>query len=73
VLAIFSHVNITRYRLAWQQIFSNHFGAAIVNARAFEEIQRLKSRLERQNAYVQEEVVEAKDFGGLVGQSYALR
>ena len=41
--------------------------------RAFEEIQRLKAQLEMQNAYLQEEVVEAKALGGLVGQSQALR
>ena len=73
VLAIFSRVNATKDRLAWQQIFSDHFGAAIANARAFEEIQRLKAQLEMQNAYLQEEVVEAKAFGGLVGQSRALQ
>jgi transcriptional regulator with GAF, ATPase, and Fis domain len=73
VLAIFSPVNATKDRLAWQQIFSNHFGAAIANARAFEEIQRLKDELEQQNAYLKEEVIEAKAFGDLVGQSAALR
>jgi transcriptional regulator with GAF, ATPase, and Fis domain len=73
VLAIFSRVNATKDRLAWQQIFSNHFGAAIANARAFEEIQKLQAELERQNAYLKEEVIEAKAFGDLVGQSVALR
>ena len=73
VLAIFSRVNATKDRLAWQQIFSNHFGAAIANARAFEEIQKLKAELEQQNAYLKEEVIEAKAFGDLVGQSAALR
>ena len=41
--------------------------------RALEEIEVLKSQLEMQNAYLQEEVVEAKAFGELVGQSQALR
>ncbi len=40
--------------------------------RAFEEIQRLKAQLEMQNAYLEEEVVVAKAFGELVGQSHAL-
>src|SRR3989454_392086 len=48
-------------------------GAAIANARAFEEIQRLKAQLEVHNAYLQEEVVQAKAFGELVGESAALR
>lgn len=57
----------------WSRIFADHLGAAIANARAFEEIQRLKAQLELQNTYLQEEVVEAKAFGDLVGQSSALR
>jgi transcriptional regulator with GAF, ATPase, and Fis domain len=73
VLAIFSRANRTKDRSAWHQIYSDHFGAAIANARAFKEIQRLKAQLEMQNAYLQEEVVEAKAFGELVGQSQALR
>jgi transcriptional regulator with GAF, ATPase, and Fis domain len=57
----------------WIAIFADHIGAAIANARAFEEIQRLKAQLELQNTYLQEAVVEAKAFGDLVGQSAALR
>ena len=41
--------------------------------RAFEEIDLLKSQLELENAYLQKEVVEARAFGSLVGQSAALR
>jgi transcriptional regulator with GAF, ATPase, and Fis domain len=73
VLVIFSRANFTKDRHAWQRIFSDHFGAAIANARAFEEIQHLKAQLEMQNAYLEEEVVQAKAFGALVGQSQALR
>jgi transcriptional regulator with GAF, ATPase, and Fis domain len=73
VLAIFSHVNVTRDRRAWHKIFADHIGAAIANARAFEEIQKLKTELEQQNALLKEEVIEAKAFGELVGQSAALR
>jgi transcriptional regulator with GAF, ATPase, and Fis domain len=54
-------------------VFADHIGAAIANARAFEEIQRLKAQVELQNAYLQEEVVEAKAFGDLIGQSGVLR
>jgi len=57
----------------WGRIFADHIGAAIANARAFEEIERLKAQLEQQNTYLQEEIVEAKAFGSLVGQSAALR
>ena len=41
--------------------------------RAFQEIEGLKSQLELHNTYLQEEVVEAKAFGDLVGQSSGLR
>jgi len=41
--------------------------------RAFGEIEALKSQLELQNAYLQEEVVEARAFGDLIGQSATLR
>jgi transcriptional regulator with GAF, ATPase, and Fis domain len=57
----------------WSRIFADHIGAAIANARAFDEIQHLKGQLELQNAYLQEAVVEAKAFGDLVGQSAGLR
>jgi transcriptional regulator with GAF, ATPase, and Fis domain len=57
----------------WGRIFADHIGAAIANARAFEEIQRLKAQLEQQNTYLLEEVVEANAFGDLIGQSAALR
>ena len=71
-------VGFTRSRMPdearpWGRIFADHIGAAIANARAFEEIQRLKAQLELRNAYLQEAVVEAKAFGDLVGQSAALR
>ncbi|HWQ92257.1 MAG TPA: sigma 54-interacting transcriptional regulator, partial [Clostridia bacterium] len=57
----------------WGQIFADHIGAAIANARAFEEIELLRTKLELQNTYLQEEVVEAKAFGDLIGNSAALR
>ena len=57
----------------WGRIFADQVGAAISNARAFDEIQRLKAQLELQNSYLQEAVVEAKAFGDLVGQSAALK
>ncbi|MCC6697650.1 MAG: sigma 54-interacting transcriptional regulator [Candidatus Hydrogenedentes bacterium] len=57
----------------WGQVFSDQLGAAIANAQAFQEIQRLKTQLELQNSYLEEAVIEAKAFGDLVGQSAPLR
>ena len=71
-------MGFTRERLpvetrSWGRIFADHIAAAIGNARAFEEIQRLKAQLELQNTYLQEEVVEARAFGDLIGRSGVLR
>ncbi len=73
VAAAYAQEKIADEALPWGLIFANHIGAAIANARAFEEIQRLKAQLEMQNAYLQEEAVEARAFGSLVGQNAALR
>ncbi len=73
VIAAFSREALPEEGRPWGQVFADHIGSAIANARAFEEIQRLKAQLEQQNAYLQEEVVEARAFGDLVGQSAALR
>ena len=73
VLVIFNRINLPKESSAWRRIFADHIGGAVANARAFEEIQRLKAQLEMQNACLREEVIEAKAFGDLVGQSHALR
>jgi len=69
----FAREHIPESFTPWGQVFADHVGAAIANARAFDEIQRLKGQLELQNTYLQEAVVEAKAFGDLVGQSAALK
>jgi transcriptional regulator with GAF, ATPase, and Fis domain len=73
VIAAFVRDDMPDEALPWGQIFADQIGGAIANARAFEEIQRLKAQLEQQNTYLLEEVVEAKAFGDLVGQSAVLR
>jgi transcriptional regulator with GAF, ATPase, and Fis domain len=72
VVGSFSRVLPPEEMRQWARVFADHIAAAIANARAFEEIERLKSQLEQQNAYLREEVVVAKAFGDLVGQSAAL-
>ena len=73
VIAAYLRHDMLEESLPYGQIFGHYIGAAVANARAFEEIQRLNTQLEQQNAYLQEEVVEARAFGDLVGQSAALR
>jgi transcriptional regulator with GAF, ATPase, and Fis domain len=72
VLGAFSRANHSDESRRWGRVFADHIAGAIANARAFEEIERLKAQLEQQNAYLREEIVEAKAFGDLVGQSGAL-
>ena len=72
VLAGYTRQDLGEDAWPWSSILADHLAAVIANARSFEEIQRLKAQLELQNTYLQEEVVEAKAFGDLVGQSGAL-
>ena len=72
VLTGFTRQNLPEESRPWGRVFADHLGAAIANARAFDEIQHLKAQLEQRNTYLQEEVVEAKAFGNLVGRSAAL-
>ncbi len=73
MVVVLTHKSVPPESLYWIRIFADHLGAAIANARAFDEIQRLKAQLEQQNAYLREEVQEARAFGDLVGSSAALR
>lgn len=73
VIAAFSRISIPEAGPMWARIFADHIAAAIANARAFEEIQRLKAQLELENAYLLEEVAESKAFGELVGRSTVLK
>src|SRR5262249_57698834 len=45
----------------------------IINARAFEEIEQLKRRLELENEYLREEISQSQAFGDLVGSSPGLK
>ncbi len=56
VLGLFDRLEISAEDFAWLRTFADHAAVAISNARAFEEIARLKDRLERDNAYLRQEV-----------------
>jgi transcriptional regulator with GAF, ATPase, and Fis domain len=73
VLALFTRIPIPEQGPAWLRIFADHIAVAFVNARAFEENDRLRSRLELETAYLREEVREAKALGDIIGQSANLR
>jgi len=73
VLAVFSRAEIQEAQFEWLRTFADHAAVAIANARAFEEVARLRQQLELERDYLREEVREALAFGEIVGQSPALQ
>jgi transcriptional regulator with GAF, ATPase, and Fis domain len=71
VLGVFARQPIGDACMGWLRMIADHAAAAIVNARAFAEIEALRKRLEQENEYLREEVTGGA-FGELVGQSPAL-
>jgi transcriptional regulator with GAF, ATPase, and Fis domain len=73
VLGVFLRARLDGELLIWLRMIADHAAAAIANARAFEEIERLRARLELENVYLRDEVKAAYAFGDIVGTSPALR
>ena len=73
VLAIFTTIPTPEEGPVWLRIFADEIAGAIVNARAFEEIERLQAHLELENTYLQEEVREARAFGDIIGQTASIQ
>jgi transcriptional regulator with GAF, ATPase, and Fis domain len=73
VLAVFTRTPLSQSCLDWLRMIADLVAASIANTRAFEEIQSLRTQLELENAYLKEEVSEARAYGDIVGQSPALR
>lgn len=73
VIAVFTGIPTPDEGPAWLRIFADEIAGAIINARAFEEIERLREQLELQNIYLQEEVREAKSFGAILGQNLSMQ
>lgn len=73
VLGIFRREPITPEDFRWLRIFADQAAVAIANARAFEEIERLKSELEDENALLREEVTGFDSHREILGQSPPMR
>jgi len=73
VLGVFSRTRLTENVFAWLRTFADSAAVAITNASRFEEIDRLRAKLELENEYLQTEIKEIYDFGEIVGQSAALQ
>ena len=72
-MVVFLRIRPQPEGMTWMRILADHAATAIANARAFEEIERLKSQLELERDYLREEVREAHAFGDIVGRSAALK
>jgi transcriptional regulator with GAF, ATPase, and Fis domain len=72
VLAVFARGAVGPECMDWLRTLADHTAAAIATARAFEQIEQLRAKLERENEYLREEVTEAGAFGELIGQGPAL-
>lgn len=59
--------------VSFLQLVANQVAVAVENAQAFEEIQALKDKLAKENAYLEEEIRTEHNFGDIVGESDALR
>ncbi|MBZ4420591.1 sigma 54-interacting transcriptional regulator [Myxococcus sp. RHSTA-1-4] len=73
VLAVFSRRVLGAQEFSWLRTFADHAAVALSNARAFEEVARLRGQLELERDYLREEVKDALSFGELVGKSAALQ
>jgi transcriptional regulator with GAF, ATPase, and Fis domain len=72
VLAAFSRTRIDAEAFGWLRAFADHAAVAIANARAFEEVDRLRAQLEVENRCLREDAVRALGGGDIVGSSPAL-
>lgn len=74
VIAIYSRIDAARVKEGkfWLRMIAHHMASAIANAKAFSEIDHLKSQLELENAYLREEINHAHSFGSIIGQSPSL-
>ena len=73
VLAIFDKGVLGKGDFDWLRVFADHAAVSIANARAFEEIEFLRARLEEENDYLRQEVSAALGVGDFVGDSPGLR
>lgn len=55
VLALFDRGVLSQKDFEWLRTFADHAAVAIANARAFEEIELLRARLEKENSHLREE------------------
>ena len=72
VLALFDRKRLGAEDIRWLRVFADHAAVSIANARAFEEIDLLRARLQAENGYLQEEIVRTRGGAQLIGDSPAM-
>ncbi|MGE3173460.1 MAG: sigma 54-interacting transcriptional regulator [Planctomycetota bacterium] len=73
VLALFDRRELGDDDFRWLRVFADHAAVSIANARAFEEIDRLRLQLQEENRYLHEEVDRAHGPVQVVAQSFAMQ
>ncbi|HEU4405461.1 MAG TPA: sigma 54-interacting transcriptional regulator [Polyangiaceae bacterium] len=71
VLGVFCRARLSPVDFGWLRTFADHAAIAIAHSRAFDEIERLRERLERENESLKEELGAARPPGDIVGASPA--
>jgi transcriptional regulator with GAF, ATPase, and Fis domain len=73
VLGIFSRARIPQDEFEWLRTLADQAAVALANARAFEQVARLRQQIELERDHLREEVREALAFGNIIGESSALQ
>jgi transcriptional regulator with GAF, ATPase, and Fis domain len=73
VLGVFSRARIGEGCLDWLRMVADHAAVALAHTHAWEEVERLRKRLEEENQYLQQEAAAEQGFGEMLGSSPALR
>ena len=73
VLGGFMRRNPVDEELSWWRTMADHAASAIANARAFEEIERLRNQLALENEYLRDEIKASYASGDMIGKSPALQ
>lgn len=73
VLGLFDSGLLGKEDFDWLRVFADYVAVSIVNARALEEIETLKGRLEEENSYLRDEVSSVLGANHLIGTSPALK
>src|SRR5262249_57458565 len=73
VLAVFSRAHIDQEQFQWLRTFADQAAVALANARAFEEVARLREQIELERDHLREVVREALAFADIIRERPALQ